>query len=587
MKILRLLNRRYLPILLIFFIHNINLYSQEPVDIWNIEKKDSKKKIELEKNSNENVNKKKNSIYKMQSSNKENNIELDNTLISKEVQIIGLYDPEENGLNINMWSNSDGDQIVNIFNNLKKIELSDDASEIMNTVLLTNAYYPEKNISKEKFLKIKSDWLIKNSNLELIENYLISNQIVNENIELMRYLVDEYLSRSNLEKSCEIFDKINHSLSDEYLSKFKIYCLVNNNKSDEAQLNLDLKKETGFKDIFFEDKINFLLGFNKKVDTTISEENILNFHLSHRTNPEFSFEPKKNTSKLIWKYLSSSNLLTKANEISIEDIDRISIIEKATHDKNYPEDELFKLYRNFQFNIDQLLNIPDTYKLLSNIEGRALIYQGILITTDVAKKIKLMKLLKDSLIKEGIEKAFDDQLEKFLIEIDIDTIPSNLTSFYLINVDNINENFNRNIKINNKILHQSKLVNYFRDDYQNKNIKKDLNDFLSKIKKNKKYFFSKKDIMLVESLKADGIEIQKKFSTLYEINENEMPTDIQVLINNEDLGGALLRIIEVIGQDKIKDIDDDTMYFIISTLNQLNVDPIRNKLLIKVLPLKV
>ena len=328
MKILRLLNRRYLPILLIFFIHNINLYSQEPVDIWNIEKKDSKKKIELEKNSNENVNKKKNSIYKMQSSNKENNIELDNTLISKEVQIIGLYDPEENGLNINMWSNSDGDQIVNIFNNLKKIELSDDASEIMNTVLLTNAYYPEKNISKEKFLKIKSDWLIKNSNLELIENYLISNQIVNENIELMRYLVDEYLSRSNLEKSCEIFDKINHSLSDEYLSKFKIYCLVNNNKSDEAQLNLNLKKETGFKDIFFEDKINFLLGFNKKVDTTISEENILNFHLSHRTNPEFSFEPKKNTSKLIWKYLSSSNLLTKANEISIEDIDRISIIEK-------------------------------------------------------------------------------------------------------------------------------------------------------------------------------------------------------------------------------------------------------------------
>ena len=60
MKILRLLNRRYLPILLIFFIHNINLYSQEPVDIWNIEKKDSKKKIELEKNSNENDNKKKN-----------------------------------------------------------------------------------------------------------------------------------------------------------------------------------------------------------------------------------------------------------------------------------------------------------------------------------------------------------------------------------------------------------------------------------------------------------------------------------------------------------------------------------------------
>jgi hypothetical protein len=48
-----------------------------------------------------------------------------------------------------------------------------------------------------------------------------------------------------------------------------------------------------------------------------------------------------------------------------------------------------------------------------------------------------------------------------------------------------------------------------------------------------------------------------------------------------------LRIIEVIGPDKIENIDEDTVYFIINTLNQLNVDLIRNKLLLKVLPLKV
>jgi len=39
--------------------------------------------------------------------------------------------------------------------------------------------------------------------------------------------------------------------------------------------------------------------------------------------------------------------------------------------------------------------------------------------------------------------------------------------------------------------------------------------------------------------------------------------------------------------DKIENIDEDTVYFIINTLNQLNVDLIRNKLLLKVLPLKV
>ena len=66
-----------------------------------------------------------------------------------------------------------------------------------------------------------------------------------------------------------------------------------------------------------------------------------------------------------------------------------------------------------------------------------------------------------------------------------------------------------------------------------------------------------------------------------------MPSDIQLMIDNKEVGAALLRVIEVIGPEKIEKIDDDTVYFIINTLNQLNVDLIRNKLLLKVLPLKV
>jgi len=45
--------------------------------------------------------------------------------------------------------------------------------------------------------------------------------------------------------------------------------------------------------------------------------------------------------------------------------------------------------------------------------------------------------------------------------------------------------------------------------------------------------------------------------------------------------------VEVIGQDNLDRIDDDTIYFIIATLNQLNIDQIRNEILLKVLPLKV
>ena len=59
------------------------------------------------------------------------------------------------------------------------------------------------------------------------------------------------------------------------------------------------------------------------------------------------------------------------------------------------------------------------------------------------------------------------------------------------------------------------------------------------------------------------------------------------MINNDEKGTALLRIAEVIGQDSLDRIDEDTLYFIISTLNQLNVGLLRNKILLKVLPLKV
>ena len=59
------------------------------------------------------------------------------------------------------------------------------------------------------------------------------------------------------------------------------------------------------------------------------------------------------------------------------------------------------------------------------------------------------------------------------------------------------------------------------------------------------------------------------------------------MINNDEKGAALLRVVEVIGLDDLERIDEDTMYFIIITLNQLNIDLIRNRILLKVLPLKV
>jgi hypothetical protein len=69
-----------------------------------------------------------------------------------------------------------------------------------------------KILPDQEFLKFKTKWLIKNSNLDLIEEYLIKNQVTNIHPELMRYMVDRYLSQSDVKKSCEIFSKIKEPL---------------------------------------------------------------------------------------------------------------------------------------------------------------------------------------------------------------------------------------------------------------------------------------------------------------------------------------------------------------------------------------
>ena len=587
MKNLKLLNRKCFIIFLFSFFISLNVQSQEPIDIWSIEEKSNTNKVLNTKNDDDKEIPQ-NSIYEMQSqSNSELNIEQSQTLVSKEVKLVGLYDPEENGLDINMWSNSNGDQILNIFKRIDKLNLSQDASEIMDILLLTNAYYPKQNITEEQFLEIKSNWLIKKSNYQLIENYLLTNQIINENSKLTKYLVDYYLSESNVKKACEIFSEIKDSIEDVYLSKFNIYCLIHNNKKEEAQLLIDLKKELNdFNDKFFEKKINYLMGYTNEPDTEISENTILNFHLSHITNPDFKFEPKNSTAKEIWRYLSTSNLLYKINDIEINELDKIANIEKATHDGNYSEKELFALYKRFQFTINQLLNIKESTKVLPAIEARALIYQGILITTNIEKKLELMNALKNSFKIDEMEDAFSDELRNLLSDIDEQEVPSNYTTFYQNYIDK-KENKLTNIKINNKILHQSKLINHFILENGLSDINKDVNNLLKKIKKDKKYFFSKKDIILIESLKSDGVKVLDKFNTLYEPNDYEMPSDIQIFINSGDMAATILRVIEVIGRDELKNIDDDTLYFIISALNQLDIDPIRNKILLKVLPLKV
>ena len=585
MKNLKLLNKKNLSIFIFFIlIFSNNLKAEEePIDIWKLENntEENSDNIILENDQNDEIN------IDLKNSEKNTTINIiDSNILEKEkVSIVGLYDPEENGLNIDMWSNSNGNEIKLILQKLNRADLSKDADQILNIALLTNSYFPKANITEEEFINFKTDYLIKKNDKSLINLYLIKNENNFFNSSLIRFYIDSFLENADLENACKIFNDLKY-FRDEYINKFKIYCLINENKREEAQLLFDLNNEQGLKDEFYEDKFNFLMEYTQKANDKISDKNILYFHLSHRTNPNFNYQPNQNTPKFIWKYLSSSNLLEKIDTIDLEDKEKIALIEQATHEKNYEEKELFELYKRFQFNINQLLNVKESYKLLESSEGRALLYQRLILTKDTEELLDLSYKLKESFIKDNIEYAFNETLKEILITIDVNAVPSNYSSFYKDNL--VTEIFEeKNIKINNKIIHQSKLLKYFEENYSLEKVDDDLDKILKSIKKNKDYNISIKDLILLEALISDGIKIPKKYKNMFKFDESKIPTDIQLLMNNKEIGMVLLRLVEIIGEDDLENLDPDTSDFVSTILNDLDLDSIRNKVLLKVLPLKI
>ena len=131
MKILRLLNSFFILFFLLF-IANFS-FSNEPEDIWDIKNTENDK---LKSVNNENT------IIEIEETQYNENskqiIFADENLFSSEINLIGLYDPKENNLNINMWKNSDGDQLKSIINKINKKKLSDDAMKILEIALMTN-----------------------------------------------------------------------------------------------------------------------------------------------------------------------------------------------------------------------------------------------------------------------------------------------------------------------------------------------------------------------------------------------------------------------------------------------------------------
>jgi hypothetical protein len=561
-------------ILIIFLGHNISFAA---VDIW--EKK--------EKNNEQ--NRKPNNEIETKIENTINSEDLNSTVIkinesaveNSSDSVIGIFDPEENNFNLDMWTLSDGEDIKKVLKRIDKLQLSKLSEDILFQVLFTNAYPPKNNLSPEDFLKIKIDWLIKKKRIKDLEALLKSSPIVGKNSTAIKFLVNEYLSSGDIKSACEKADLIDKKIQNTYLEKFSIYCLVKNNQKIEAQLIFDLLKERGFEDNFFEDKINFLFQVNETTDQKIKDDNLLNFYLSHITSDNFQYIPSEKTDKYIWKYLSASNLIQTNN---FEDENVISTYEQAAVKNSFGNVEIFKIYLQMNFSFSQLKNARDIYENLPNYKARALLYQSVLLSDVLENKIELALLLKKLFLKDQLFTIYKEELSNILRNIDQDKISED---YVVVIKKNLNQSSTSKVKFDNDILHRSKIIKHFLDD--NKKLsrtEKDLKSVYKKIKKNKKYFISIKDIIVLESLLADGVSLPSDLNYSNLSSELTIPQNLQDLANQNQIGLVMLKIVEIVGEDNVSDLDPETLYFLNKILNDLNLIKIRNNILKEALPVR-
>ena len=207
---------------------------------------------------------------------------------------------------------------------------------------------------------------------------------------------------------------------------------------------------------------------------------------------------------------------------------------------------------------------------------------------DSSLDILLLFLLKDLFKKDNLSNLYTEFLSDRLKEFEKKEIPENYLNIVERNIVSNKSLNQQKIKFDDKTLHRSKLIRYFYEkDYPVKKTQKELDSIYKKIKRNRNYFYSAKDVAVLESLESDGIIIPKEINHKGLSENYNIPESLNDLAEKGEKGYLALKIVEIIGEDEVNNLDPETIYFITNLLHKLNLTEFRNEILSTALPLRI
>lgn len=305
-----------------------------------------------------------------------------------------------------IWENVNKEEILFLFNNVTEIKSKKLKMELLNSLTI-NQKLPS-GFKKEDFNKLIIDALLmlgdRKKAYEIIQSVQIDEESEYESF-YKKFSINYLLSSYKLSEACSLRNTINNKKIEidlNFYLKVDIFCLILEEKFNEANLLNSLLIESGEEDNYFQDLFEKLQNLELEINIdhkNINEENIFLYSAMHRignlplTLKFLEIDPIN---------LSIPIILSSSTNIDL----RIQSAHFAFSNNLISEDSLAALYQTVDFSYDELNNSSDFISSIENNIEISMSYFYQLINIQLLPKTRLNAIIKfwDFAKKNNLEK---------------------------------------------------------------------------------------------------------------------------------------------------------------------------------------
>ena len=530
-------------------------FSETPKDIW--EQSKSIKKVETNNNF-ETQNKEElppTTILQIPKTELEiSNISQTGIEQSNRQAIFGIYDPGATNIPVTFWDNISPE----IFDSFRQTMAQGDNRRSVNQ-LIARVFFSKTNLSNHEdkgaaYLNFVSSFLAHSQDTKLIDSVIDQNNLLLNNEQLLGFLINNNFSNYQIAKACKYAQNLGAEIKNFELQKFKILCLVQAKESKKALANLELIRENGFKDDFFIQKVNFLLGMLLARQGESKTDTLLNIHLSSLVDPMFNpnfsvFKGDLNKTKYFFNSPFVEKILlenqdSKKEFVTEDDFALVEFLEQGSNIELFKTENIFAIYKKIIFGIEDLLNPNETYIKYNPVKGRALLYQAILLTKDQQQKLTFIDALQNSYKKSKFLNLGNKVYYQLISDIDQKYLTKEDQEQMVQYFESLKKK-KSDLETNDKFLHTSDAVFLLIDEKPESKSKKSLETFADFVD-DKKYEVTKRDVAMINLLAQQKVYLPSSLRKFVNPDEIYIPNKIYNMLEKNENNKATLEVLQLV-----------------------------------------